>query len=195
MYETKFGANTQQQISKILSKRITRVLAFFMFYETRQKNVKISQSIELCHLYNYKQLCLYWLFRLLLKKLSELCIGSGGRLKHVNKNYDKILGIGISDLLMNLMSCHCFLNNKDSVVILKFPKRMFEYYFSKGFIHFYWNNINLEKIQSEVKDRIYSEVTDNPEKFMICSTTIPSNSNTMKHLLVNASFHSSYIQK
>ena len=53
------------------------------------------------------------------KQLSEQCIGSGGRFKHVNKNYDKILGIGIPYLLMNLMSCHGFLKNKDSVVILK----------------------------------------------------------------------------
>ena len=42
------------------------------------------------------------------KQLSELSLGSGGRFKHVNKIYDKILGIGISDLLMNLMSCHGF---------------------------------------------------------------------------------------
>ena len=40
--------------------------------------------------------------------LSEIGLGSGGRFKHFNKNYDKILGIGIPDLLMNLMSCHGF---------------------------------------------------------------------------------------
>ena len=40
--------------------------------------------------------------------LSEKGLGSDGRFKHVNKIYDKILGIGISDLLMNLMSCHGF---------------------------------------------------------------------------------------
>ena len=76
---------------------------------------------------------------------SEPRLGSGGSFKHVNKSYDNILGIGIPDLLMNLMSCHGFLKSKDSVVILKFPNRMFEYYFSKGFIHFDWNKSNLEK--------------------------------------------------
>ena len=63
------------------------------------------------------------------KKLNELGLGSGGRFKHVNKSYDKILGIGTPDLLMNLVSSNGFLKNKDSVVILKCPKRMFEYYF------------------------------------------------------------------
>ena len=96
---------------------------------------------------------------------------------------------------MNLMSFHGFLKYKYSVVILKYPNRMFEYYFSKGFINFDCNKSNLEKLPYEVKDRIYEEVTDNSDKFMICSTTIPSTSNTLKNLLVNASSHSSYIQK
>ena len=76
------------------------------------------------------------------KKLSELGLGSGGNFKHVNKSYEEILGIGIPDLLMNSMSCHGFLKNKDSVLILKCPKRMFEYYLSKGFIHFDFNKRN-----------------------------------------------------
>ena len=50
--KTTFGATTQQHISKILSKYNTRVLALFMFYETRQKKtLRIFQSIELCRLY------------------------------------------------------------------------------------------------------------------------------------------------
>ena len=60
------------------------------------------------------------------KQLIEIIVGSGGGYKHEGKSYDKILGIGITDLLMNLMSCHGFLKNKDPVVILKCPKRMFE---------------------------------------------------------------------
>ena len=105
------------------------------------------------------------------------------------------MGIGIPDLLMDLISCHVFLNNKDTVVILKFPKRMFEHYFSKGFTYFDCTKINLEKLPSEVKDRIYAEKTYNSDKVMICSTTITSTSNTLKNLAVNTSFHSSYIQE
>ena len=56
-----FGAMTQQHISKILFKKI-RVLAIFMFIENIQKNLGTFQIVELCHLYNYKQLCLYLLF-------------------------------------------------------------------------------------------------------------------------------------
>ena len=104
------------------------------------------------------------------------------------------MGIGIPDLLIYLMSCRGFLKNKDTVVILKCLKSMFEYYFSKIFTYFYCIIINLEKHPYEVKDIIYAEETDNSDKSMICSTTIPSNSNTIKDFLVNTSFHYSYIQ-
>ena len=53
----------------------------------------------------------------------------------------------------------------------------------------------MKKLPSEVKDRVYAEVTDNLKKFMICYTTITSTSNTLKNLLVNASFHYSYTQR
>ena len=70
------------------------------------------------------------------------------------------MGIGSKDLLMNLMSCHWFLKNKDPFVILKFPKRMFEYYLSKVFTYFDCTIVNLEKLPSEVKERTYAEITD-----------------------------------
>ena len=72
-------------------------------------------------------------------KLNDLCLGPGGSYKHFNKKYDSVLGFGIPDLLINLLSCHGFLKNNYSVVILKFPNRTFEYYFNKGFIIFHCN--------------------------------------------------------
>ena len=48
---------------------------------------------------------------------SDLRLGPGGSYKYFNKSYDNVLGFGIPDLLMNLLSCHRFLKNNDSVVI------------------------------------------------------------------------------
>ena len=121
--------------------------------------------------------------------LSDLHLGTGGSYKHFNKIYDRVLGFGIPDLLMIFFSCHGFLKNNDSVVTLKFPNRMFEYYFNKGFIIFDCDKNNLERIPYEIKDRIGAEVTENLDKVMICSTTITSTSNTLKKLLVNANSH------
>ena len=52
--KTTFGTMTQKYISKILSKTSIIVLAFIMFYETRQKKQRKFQSVELCNIYNYK---------------------------------------------------------------------------------------------------------------------------------------------
>ena len=44
-------------------------------------------------------------------KWSNLYIGCTGKNKYNDTGYDNVLGIGISDLLFNLLSCHGFLNN------------------------------------------------------------------------------------
>ena len=75
--------------------------------------------------------------------LSETPVVSGGCSKHGDKCFDKILGIVIPDLLMNLMYCRGFLKNINSAVILKCPKGMLEYYFSKGFTILECNYNNL----------------------------------------------------
>ena len=60
------------------------------------------------------------------KKLSLITAVSRGGSKNGGKCFDKILGIGITDLLMNLMSCHGFLKNINSFVALKCLKSMLE---------------------------------------------------------------------
>ena len=76
-------------------------------------------------------------------------MGSRGGSKYGDKSFNIILGIGIPDLLMNLMSCHGFLKKINYVIILKCPKRMLEYYFSKGFTILECNVNNLEKLPNE----------------------------------------------
>ena len=59
-------------------------------------------------------------------KLSGLRLGPGGSYKHLNKKYDNVLGFGIPDMLMNLLSCQGHLKNNGSDVILKCTNRIFE---------------------------------------------------------------------
>ena len=105
-----FGPIAQPFIRSTLKKNKTRVLELLMFYETR-KNPKKAFKVLTCVIYKIinKYVCIDYL-ACQSKQLSELPVGSGGGFKHRNKIYEKILGIGISDLLMNLMSCHGFLN-------------------------------------------------------------------------------------
>ena len=78
-----------------------------------------------------------------IQKISKLLVSVVGGFKHGKKSYYKILGIGIPYFLMNLMSCHIFLKKINPFVVLKFPKRILEYYFSKGFTIFDFNTNNL----------------------------------------------------
>ena len=69
-------------------------------------------------------------------KLSYLRLGCTGKNKHNDMDYENVLGIGVPDLLLNWLSCHGFLKNIESVVILKCLNRMSEYYFNKVFVIF-----------------------------------------------------------
>ena len=60
-------------------------------------------------------------------------------------DYNCVLGIGIPYLLLNLLSCHGCLKNNDSVLILKCPNRMSEYYFNKVSIELECDEDNLKK--------------------------------------------------
>ena len=69
---------------------------------------------------------------------------------------------------------------------------MSEYYFNKEFVIFECDEVNLKILPSQVKDRVGAEVSVNSDLVMICYTTIPSTSNTLKNLLVNSNYNSSY---
>ena len=112
--------------------------------------------------------------------------------KHEGMDYDNLFGIGIPDILLNMLSCHGFLNNNESIVILKCPNRMSEYYFNKGFIQLTCDEDNLKTLPVRVKDRVGAELKVNSDLVMLCYTTITSTSNTLKNLVISSNYHSSY---
>ena len=121
-----FGTSSKAHISKILLKANTRVLLLVMFYENGKNTKKMFRMLS-CVLYTIisKYVCIDYLgFEK--SKLSDLRLGISGRYKHLDKNYDNVLGFRIPDLLLNLLSCQGFSSNNESVVILKCPHRMFE---------------------------------------------------------------------
>ena len=96
-------------------------------YETRAENPKIAYGVLRCVIYtiikNY--VCIEYI-DCQANKLSKVPVGYRGVYKHRYKSFDRTTGIGISYLLMNLISCHGFLMKVNYVVIIKFPKRMLE---------------------------------------------------------------------
>ena len=112
----------------------TRVLELVMFYENRGKNARKMFRVLSCVIYTIisKYVCIDYLGSEK-SKLSDLRLGVTGRYKHLDKDYDNVLGFGIQYILLNLLFFQVFSKNNESVVILKCPHRMSEYYFNKGF--------------------------------------------------------------
>ena len=126
------------------------------------------------------------------KKISETHLGFSLKTRHENKDYDNLCGIGIPDIFMNMLSCQGFLNINESIVILKFPNRMSQYYFNKGFIQLTCDEDHLKTLPVKFKDRVGAEVKVNSDLVMLCYTTITSTSNTIKDLYISQDYHSSY---
>ena len=64
-------------------------------------------------------------------------MGSKEGSKHGDGSFNIIFGIEIPDLLMDLMSCHRLLKNINYVVILKFPKRIWNTIYRNDLL--FWN--------------------------------------------------------
>ena len=118
-----------------------------------------------------------------IKKISELRLGCTFSSKHEGMDYNNLFGIGIPDILLNMLSCHGFLNNNDSIVILKCPNRMSEYYFNKEFIQLTCDEDNLNKLPKLVQRRVGAEPKVNSDLVMLCKTRIIYTSNTLKKLI------------
>ena len=60
-------------------------------------------------------------------------------------DYYNLFGSGIPDLFRNMLSCQGFINNNESIVILKFSNRRSQYYFNKGFTQLKCDEDHLKK--------------------------------------------------
>ena len=94
--------------------------------------------------------------------------------KHENKDYDNLFCIGIPYILLNMLSCQGFVNNNESIVILKCPNMMSQYYFYKGFIQLICDEDNLKTLPVRFKDSVGAELKVNSDLVMLCYTTITS---------------------
>ena len=91
-----------------------------------------------------------------------------------------------------MLSCHVFFKNNESIVVLKCPNRMSEYYFNKGFIQLTCDEDHLNKLPKLVQQRVGAEPKVNSDLVVLCKTTIISTSNTLKNLFISSYYHESY---
>ena len=94
-----------------------------MIYETRNKNVMKYFRLLICVIYTIIDNYVYIDYLdCQPKKLSFICMDGN----YLRECFNELLGIGILDLLMDLLSCHGFMSNISSTVMLLYPSRMLE---------------------------------------------------------------------
>ena len=120
-----FVADTNKHINKTSMKRNTRVLALVVHCELGNINPRKMFKVLSCVIYEIidRYVCIDYLGTEI-KKIIQLNIGLSLKIILEDKDYDNLFGIGIPDILMNMLSCQVFLDNNDSIVILKCPNRM-----------------------------------------------------------------------
>ena len=89
-------------------------------------------------------------------------------------SYNKLLGIDISEVLMNLISCHVFTKKPNSTVILVCHSRLVNYYLLKGFVINEHNYKQLIIFTNDVKLIIHAINKQKTDHVMACHTTISS---------------------
>ena len=104
-----FGEDTNKHINKTLMKRNTRVLALVVHYELGNINPRKMFKVLSCVIYAIidRYVCIDYLGTKI-KKISQLKLGRSLKIRHADKDYDKLFGIGIPDIFMNMLSCQGF---------------------------------------------------------------------------------------
>ena len=174
MLKNPFGTDTNKNIHKTLQKQNKREISLVVFYELGNINPRKILKVLSCVIYKIidRYVCTDYLGTYI-KKISELRLGCTLKIKHEGMDYDNLFGIGIPYILLNMLSCHVFLNINESIVILKCPNMMSEYYFNKGFIQLTFDEDHLNKLPELVQQIVGAEPKVDPGLVVLCRHTHP----------------------
>ena len=92
-------------VRKVLQKGNTLVISLMIIYENR-KNMKFEVLSSIVYFIMDNFVCVDYLC-FSETKIHVTCKGQ----EFENRTYNDVSGIGINELLMNIISCHGFLNN------------------------------------------------------------------------------------
>ena len=108
-------------------------------------------------------------------------------------SYNELLGIGIPDVLMNLISCHGFIKDTNSTVVILYRTPLVEYYLAKVFVILEHNSTELSIVPNEVKQIMHAIDMHDSEYVMSCYTSITYVANTVKKLHIMSDLNYGHI--
>ena len=120
----------------------------------------------LCSLFSHKKLCLYLISIVSIKNLKQNFFQTNIK----KTSFNILISIVITELLLNLVSCHGFAKKPNSSVILNSRSRLVNNYLAKGLYVIEKDPKQLSILPNYVKLRI--NVIDQLEKYLVMAKKI-----------------------
>ena len=186
-----FCISTMKTIKFFLMNKNTSLMALTTIYETFGIALIKMYRVLSCVLYtlidNYVCIdCLSF-------QSKKLCnIANNSTFKETNFNLS--LGIGITELLLNLVSCHGFMLKYNSTVILNCQSRLINNYLLKVFFIIDQGSKNLNLIPNDVILRLNLVDQLKAGYFMVKNEALSAIENKIKQLCIHRNMHMTYKQ-
>ena len=124
------STKTMKNIRDCLMENNTSVIVLIILYENSGKYIRKLYIVFSCVVYNliYNYVCIEYLFF-----QSKILCGISSNPTFKETDFNLSLGVGISELLLNLLTCHGFMKKSNWTVILNCQSRLINNYSSKVF--------------------------------------------------------------
>ena len=160
-----------------------------MFYETKTKYPTKAYKALSCVLYSVIEH--YVCFDYLCFHFKTLSVTYSDKIFQ-EVSYNKLLGIGITELIMNLLSYHVLMKKPTLTVVLICRSRLVDYYLEKGFVINEHNSNQLSSVPNDAKLIVHAINEQKTDCVMACYTKISPIKNTIKKFQVIYTVHYVY---
>ena len=140
-----------------------------------EQEVANLQVIGCFWLFIIRQVCVHWLFVSTERKIPSL-----SHILFEDTSYDELSGIGIPEMLLNIVSCCVFLKEDTPTVIFTCRSKLVSYYPSKGYVMLTNGSKDLEKITTRIKQLIHAVAMNVKDLSITCNVSIHSVANNLK---------------
>ena len=177
-------------IRNVLKKYNMCVIALLMFYENITENpMKLFRVLSFILYFFIDN---YFVIDFLCCQYTKLSIIFSDKI-FADMSYNELIGIGIPEVLINLILCHVFTKKKKSTIVLLRHTQLVEYYLEKGLVILLHNYKNLSSLPNEAKQIILVINIHKSDYVMDCYTEITSVENTIKKLHIQSDLNYGYI--
>ena len=164
-------------------------MALIMIYENSGKYIRKVYRVLSCvfHTLIDNYACIYYLSC----QPKTLC-GISKNPTFKEKRFNLLLGIGIPELLLNLVSCNGFIMKLNSTVVLKFQSRLINNYLSKGLYIIEQGSKQLNLTPNDIILRINLVDQLKKDYVMVKNESLSAVANTIKQLHIHKNLNMTY---